>query len=345
MLCRNVSSPLDVAHLADAIIARISAPYDVDGHQLNIGVSIGIALHPSDGGDPDELLKNADLALYRAKTDGKGIHRFFEQEMDEMMQVRRSMELDLRAALAKGEFELHYQPLVNLAEKKICALEALLRWNHPVRGRVSPMDFIPVAEEIGAIDMIGNWVLRQACLEAATWPQDVKVAVNLSPVQFKNRSLVLHITSALAASGLSPNRLEIEITEALMLQDTDDTLATLHQLKALGVSISMDDFGTGYSSLSYLRKFPFDKIKIDKCFVSELSDADDSMAIVRAVTGLGASFGMSTTAEGVETREQLLRLMKEGCSEVQGYLFSGPRPAVEITRLFDQMRERHDKAA
>jgi predicted signal transduction protein with EAL and GGDEF domain len=288
---------------------------------------------PGDGTVSEALLRNADMALYRAKGDGRGIFHFFEAEMDRRIQSRRALELDLRKAFACGELELFYQPLINLRSNEISGFEALLRWRHPVRGLVSPAEFVPLAEDIGMIIPIGEWVLRQACAEARNWPSDVKVAVNLSPVQFRSRGLVHGVMSALAHSRISPHRLELEITESVLLRETEANLATLHQLRALGACISMDDFGTGYSSLSYLRSFPFDKIKIDKSFVSDLADRPDCVAIVRAVTGLAASLGITTTAEGVETQQQLDCLRAEGCVEVQGYLFSPPRPAAEIMQL------------
>ncbi len=278
-------------------------------------------------------MKNADMALYRAKTDGRATYRFFEPEMDARMQARRALEADLRAAIASNEFELHYQAIVNLATGRIQGFEALLRWQHPVRGPIAPADFIPVAEETGLIVPLGEWVARQACMEAAQWPEDVKVAINLSPVQVRSSNFVPVITAALAESGLAPNRLELEITETVLLQDSEGTLSTLHQLRDLGARISMDDFGTGYSSLSYLRKFPFDKIKIDRSFIRDLAKHEDSIAIVRAVAALGKSLGITTTAEGVETAEQLERVRIEGCTEVQGYFFGLPRPAAEVAQL------------
>ena len=330
--------PDDAVSLGERIIAALSAPYEIDGYQLVIGASVGVALAPSDGDRADDLLKNADLALYRAKTEGRGTVRFFESGMDEQMLARRELELDLRCALVKGEFELYYQPLINIDTDAVCGFEALIRWHHPVRGMVSPTEFIPLAEEVGEIEAIGSWVLRTACREAATWPDPIKVAVNLSPLQFRSGSLVLHVTAALAASRLPASRLELEITEGLLLRDTEATLATLHQLRDLGVRISMDDFGTGYSSLSYLRKFPFDKIKIDRSFIRDLSENGGSMAIVRAVMDLGCGLGMSTTAEGVETAEQLACLKREGCVEAQGYLISQPRPAKAVAEMiFMQM--------
>jgi diguanylate cyclase (GGDEF)-like protein len=330
--------PTGSTALAARLIEKLSQPFDVEGHQVVIGASIGIAVAPNDGEGPDCLLKNADMALYRAKGDGRGIHRYFEPEMDARMQARRTLELDLRKAYALGEFELFYQPLVRLDTNQVSGLEALLRWRHPQRGLVRPGEFIPLVEEIGLIGALGAWVLKQACHDAATWPGDLKVAVNLSPIQFKSGTLVLDVIAALGASGLSPGRLELEITEAVLLQDTEATIATLTNLRDLGVSISMDDFGTGYSSLGYLRKFPFDKIKIDGSFIHDLSERPESVAIVRAVAGLGSSLGISTTAEGVETEAQLERLREEGCTEVQGYLFSQPIPAHEVRLLLQRLK-------
>jgi diguanylate cyclase (GGDEF)-like protein/PAS domain S-box-containing protein len=329
----GASQPTDATSLASRLIEMIGAPYELAGGQVTVGLSIGIALAPGDGLDPDQLLKNADMALYRAKSDGHGLYRFFEPEMDARMQARRTLEIDLRKAIANSEFELFYQPLIDMKTEYVTGFEALIRWHHPERGMVPPLDFISVAEETGLIVPIDDWVLRQACVEAATWPSDVKIAVNLSPIQFKSKGLLLSVVSALAASGLSPKRLELEITESVLLQDGDMTLAILHELRELGVRISMDDFGTGYSSLSYLRKFPFDKIKIDQSFIVEMSDHNDSLAIVRAVIAMGSGLGIATTAEGVETVEQFKQLKLEGCTEVQGYLFSPPRPAAEVKGL------------
>ena len=339
-------SPNEASDFAARLIKVLSATYDIDGNELVIGASIGIALSPGDGESSEELMRNADLALYRAKEDGGGVHRFFEREMDRQAQKRRDMELDLRRALANGEFELHYQPLVHVASDSISGFESLLRWRHPDKGMISPADFIPVAEDIGLIVAIGEWVLREACAEAMKWPADIKVAVNnLSPVQFRSRNLVQVVISALAQSGLSPGRLELEITESVFLAETETNLAILHQLRELGVSISMDDFGTGYSSLSYLRSFPFDKIKIDRSFVKDLAKRSDSVAIVRAISGLGRSLNITTTAEGVETMDQLDWLRAEGCNEVQGFLFSAARPASEIEQLLCRFGARATKAA
>jgi diguanylate cyclase (GGDEF)-like protein len=331
--------------LAERIVEALSAPFDLGDHQVVIGASVGVAIAPDDGNDADALLKNADMALYRTKAEGRGRFHFFEAEMDAKAQARRVLELDLRKAVSAGEFEVHYQPIVNLAENRISGFEALLRWNHPTRGRISPDKFIPLAEDTGLIVPIGEWAVRQACAEARTWPSDLRVAVNVSPSQFRNKGLVSTVMSALAASGLPPDRLELEITEAVLLHNNDATLTVLHQLRGLGVRISMDDFGTGYSSLSYLRSFPFDKIKIDRSFVRDLIEKPDSIAIIRAVTGLGQSFGMTTTAEGVETQEQLDQMRAEGCTEVQGYFFSKPMPACEIAQLLSGFQKRAQAAA
>jgi diguanylate cyclase (GGDEF)-like protein len=338
-------SPNEVSDFAARVIRILSAGYDIDGNEVVIGASIGIVLWPGDGTTSEELMRNADLALDRAKQDGGGVHRFFEREMDRQAQKRRDMEIDLRRASANGEFELHYQPLVDIATDRISGFESLLRWRHPDKGMISPAEFIPVAEDIGLIVSIGEGVLREACNEAVKWPAEVKVAVNLSPVQFRSRNLVQVVVSALASSGLSSKRLELEITESLFLAETEPNLAILHQLRELGVSISMDDFGTGYSSLSYLRSFPFDKIKIDRSFVKDLVQRPDCVAIVRAISGLGRSLNITTTAEGVETTEQLDRLRAEGCNEVQGFLFSAARPAGDIEALLARFGQRASRAA
>jgi diguanylate cyclase (GGDEF)-like protein/PAS domain S-box-containing protein len=328
-----VSSPTEASAMATLLIDVVSKPYEVHGHEFVVGASIGIALAPHDGDTADVLLRNADMALYRAKAEGRGTAHFFEPEMDRRIQARRMLELDLRKAFANGEFELYYQPLISLNTNAVSGFEALLRWHHPERGMVPPIEFIPLAEEIGLIVPLGEWVLRTACAEAIRWPGDFKVAVNLSPAQFRSRGVIKAVLTALAYSRLPADRLELEITESVLLGETDANLATLHQLREIGVRISMDDFGTGYSSLSYLRCFPFDKIKIDRSFVSELSERPDCLAIIRAVAGLGLSLGIATTAEGIETREQLERVRAEGCTEVQGYLFSAPRPASELGDL------------
>jgi diguanylate cyclase (GGDEF)-like protein/PAS domain S-box-containing protein len=330
----TIADPAEATALAQGVIDALTEPYDIDGHQAVIGVSIGISVGPGDGSNPDKLLRNADLALYRAKSDGRGTFRFFEPVMDLQMQTRRIMEQDLRKALPAGEFVLHYQPVVNLASKEISGFEALIRWNHPSKGMISPADFIPLAEEIGFIVPMGEWVIRQACATAAQWPGDLHVAVNISAIQFRNPGLMQVIVSALAASGLAPTRLEIEITESVLLHNKEATLAVLHQLRALGIRIAMDDFGTGYSSLTYLQSFPFDKIKIDRSFVKNITENSSSLNIVRAVAALANGMGMTATAEGVETAEQLHSIASEGCTEMQGFLFSRPLPAAEIERQF-----------
>jgi predicted signal transduction protein with EAL and GGDEF domain len=323
----------------------LGLPFELGDHHVVIGASVGVAIAPDDGDNADQLLKNADMALYRAKGDGRARFHFFESEMDVKAQARRALELDLRAAVTVGEFEVFYQPFVNLAENRITGFEALLRWNHPTRGRVSPAEFIPLAEETGLITAIGEWVIRQACTEAKTWPSDLRVAVNVSPVQFRNKTLLSTVVSALATSGLRADLLELEITETVLMTNNDATLAVLHELRSLGVRIAMDDFGTGYSSLSYLRSFPFDKIKIDQSFVRDLTERPDSIAIIRAVADLGQSFGMTTTAEGVETQEQLDKMRAEGCNEVQGYFYSKPVPASEIPQLLAAFRQGLQTAA
>jgi diguanylate cyclase (GGDEF)-like protein len=329
-------SPADAgAALAARIVEALSVPFEIGDHHVVIGASVGIAIAPDDGDNADQLLKNADLALYRSKEAGRGSFHFFEMAMDLKVQARRLLELDLRKAITAGELELFFQPIVNLAEDRIRGFEALLRWNHPIRGKVGPNEFIPVAEQTGLIVAIGEWVIRQACAEAATWPSGLRVAVNVSPLQFRGGSLVPAVVSALAVSGLPSDQLEIEITEGVLMLDNDATMATLHQLHSLGVRISMDDFGTGYSSLSYLRSFPFDKIKIDQSFVRDLINRPDSIAIIRAVAALGKSFGMTTLAEGVETQEQVDLMRAEGCTEVQGYFYSRPVPASEVARLLN----------
>lgn len=333
----DADQPNDATILAKRLVEVLSVPFEIDGHQLAIGTSVGVALAPTDGLDPERLIKGADLALYRAKAEGRGRWRFFEPEMDARMQARRVLELELRRALALGEFELFYQPIMNVASRRVGGFEALVRWRHPERGLVVPDAFIPLAEEIGLIIPLGEWVLARACIEAVNWPGAPKVAVNLSPAQFASRGLVDAVAVALEQSGLAPGRLELEITETVMLQNTEATLATLHRLKELGVRIAMDDFGTGYSSLSYLQRFPFDKVKIDRSFTSGLGASRESEAIVRAVTDLCVGLDMTTTAEGVETEAQLHALQLRGCQEAQGYLFSKPLPASDIIELISRL--------
>ncbi|GIQ75878.1 diguanylate cyclase [Bradyrhizobium sp. RD5-C2] len=317
--------------LAERIRKALSEPIDLGDHRVTTTTSIGIAIAPRDGTDSDEVLRSADLALYSAKSGGRGAFRFFEPELDRQLQTRRSLERDMRSALANGEFELHYQPFINVASGETCGFEALLRWHHPQRGMVSPAQFIPLAEETGLIVPLGEWVLRTACAEAAKWPDDLKIAINLSPVQFRSPELVPVIVHALASSGVSPDRLELEVTETAIIQDSEAVFAALSQLHDLGVRIALDDFGTGYSSLSFLQKFPFDKVKIDRSFVSELAGAtDESRRIARAIVRFAVSLGKTTTAEGVETREQLDILRADACVEVQGFHFS---PAVQSEKV------------
>jgi diguanylate cyclase (GGDEF)-like protein/PAS domain S-box-containing protein len=332
----DVEDPAEVSALARRILGDLSEPYDVMGHQVLIGASVGIALAPGDGVDADKLLKNADLALYRAKADGKGAFRFFESEMDARVQARRQLEMELRSTMLARQLDVNYQPLVNLDSGEISGFEALVRWPHPIRGHVSPAEFIPVAEETGLIGTLGAYVLKQACSDAAKWPERVKLAVNLSALQFRTGNLFALVKQTLEETGLSPKRLELEITESLLLDKADHVLATLHALRALGVRISMDDFGTGYSSLSYLRKFPFDKIKIDQSFVRGMGSNTDAQANVSAILRQGSSLGITITAEGVETQAELDFLKVEGCNEGQGYLFSKARPQMEVLELLKQ---------
>ena len=335
-----VEHPTDVTDLVARIYPAIREPYECLGHQLVADASIGIALAPQDGTDLDQLLKNADLAMYGAKADGRRTYRFFEPDMDARVKARRTLELDLRQAIMDGGFELYYQPVINLRDNSVSGCEALLRWRHPERGMISPAEFIPVAEETGLINQLGEWVLTQACAEAATWPEHVRLAVNVSPVQFKGQTLALRVAGALAAAGLSANRLELEITEAVLIRDDDTALAILHQLRAVGVRIALDDFGTGYSSLSYLQRFPFDKIKIDRCFVRDITEPGGSSSIVQAVVNIAVARNMTTTAEGVETEQQFDMLRTLGCTEMQGYLFSPAKPAAEIAGLLHARPER-----
>ena len=332
LLLRPIDKPSDAALIAERIVKTMSAPFNIDGHQIAIGASVGIAIAPQDGESTDVLMKNADMALYRAKSEGRSTFHFFEKDMDAVIQKRRSIESGLRQALQLNELRVVFQPLVGLKENRVTCLEALLRWTHEGKD-ISPGEFIPIAEETGLIVSIGEWVLREACGAAQLWPSDARVAVNLSPVQFKNKRLFETIQSILFETGLPPTRLELEITESLLLTDNDHTLQTLHRLRAIGVRISMDDFGTGYSSLSYLRAFPFDKIKIDRSFMRDLDKRGDSLAIIKAVIGLGHSLGMSTTAEGVETDEQLRAVREQACDEVQGFLFSPPLEPADVLNL------------
>ena len=334
----NIGDATDAERLARRMAEAIREPYDLQGHLIVIDASIGIAVAPTDGSDANELLKNADMALYGAKADGRGVYRFFEPDMDARMKERRTLELALRRGFDKGEFELYYQPIVNLGTGEVRSCEALLRWHHPERGMVSPVEFIPVAEEIGLIVPLGEWVIRKACEDAMRWPEAIGVAVNLSPTQLASKGLLPAVLGALASSQLPAERLELEITEAVLMQNSEVTLRVLHQLRSLGIRISMDDFGTGYSSLSYLRSFPFDKIKIDRCFIKGLGDKAESDAIVQAVAGLADSLSMTTTAEGVETQEQLDLVRELGCTDVQGFFYSPPVSMRELANTLARQR-------
>lgn len=331
------SQPSSSIALAEQIIEIAAYPQTIEGHDVTVGASVGIALLQPGEMNAETILKCADLAMYSAKSGGRGTFRMFDPEMDQVVRARRSLERDMRSALTEGGFSLCYQPLVNLQSRKITAFEALMRWHHPERGQVPPSEFIPVAEEMGLILQLGEWALRQGCMEAINWPDDINLSVNLSPLQFAKGNLVSTILNALASSGLAANRLELEITESVLLERSERNIGILNDLRSLGVRISMDDFGTGYSSIGYLRSFPFDKIKIDQSFVRDVLVDAGSLAIVRAIAGLGISFGMTTTAEGVETEEQMRCLNREGCTEVQGYLLSKPVTPNEIGGLLEQL--------
>lgn len=330
------AGPEEASVFAADLIDSVGAPYEIDGQEVNIGLSVGIALAPRDGKDPQGLVRTADMALYRAKAEGRGTFRFFDAEMGARIQERRSLEMDLRRALIEGQFQLHFQPLVDVESDSIVAAEALVRWQVDNGRLIPPDEFIPLAEEIGLIVPLGQWILQHACRVAATWPEHVRLAVNLSPVQFRHPGLVSVITSALFNAGLNPDRLELEITEGVLMQNDLPIVNMLHQLKALGIRIALDDFGTGYASLSYLRSFPFDKIKIDRSFVADMEYRAEAAAIVRAVANLGTSLGMTTTAEGIETQAQLDRLRAYGCTQVQGFLLSRPLDAPKFGALLSK---------
>jgi diguanylate cyclase (GGDEF)-like protein/PAS domain S-box-containing protein len=332
----------DVMMLVSRIFDAIRIPYQCLGHQVTTDASIGIALAPRDGSDIDQILKNADLAMYAAKAAGRRTYRFFETDMEAEVRARRSLEMDLRQALVDGGFEVYYQPCLDLQTNAITGCEALVRWRHPQRGMISPAEFIPLAEDTGLINQLGEWVLTTACREAASWPCNIRLAVNVSPVQFRSGMLALKVMAALAASGLAASRLELEITEAVLIRDDETALAVLHDLRTIGVRIALDDFGTGYSSLSYLQRFPFDKIKIDRCFITDIAEPEGSSSIVQAVVTIAADRHMTTTAEGVETEQQRELLRELGCSEMQGYLFSPPKPAAEIRPLLFADRQGPD---
>jgi diguanylate cyclase (GGDEF)-like protein len=329
--------PGSATALARRIINTLSLEFDLDGQPVHISTSVGVAVAPFDGADAMSLLRSADLAMYRAKNDGRGTLRYFEPKMDAEMRARSNLEADLRLALEHGEFELAYQPQVDAASHIVCGVEALLRWRHPQLGMISPLDFIGLAEDTRLIVPIGRWVLEQACRDAMTWPASVRVAVNVSSVQFRHGSLLRDVLGALQGSGMPAHRLELEITESVIVADAQQALSSLHELRSLGAHVALDDFGTGYSSVSYLRDFPFDRIKIDRSFVRDVDTNSATQAIIRAVVELSRSLGMSTTVEGIETPQQLQMVQQLGCTEVQGYLFSRPCPANEITDIIQQL--------
>ncbi len=329
-----------VDQLAHRIVTELGRPMALDHHDVVVGASVGIACGPVDGISADALLRRADLALYAAKGQGRGRALRFEAGMDDAAQARRSIEMDLRGALSRRELCLHYQPLIDVKTQEISGYEALIRWNHPTRGMVMPNSFIPIAEETGMIISIGEWVIRQALADAATWPDHVSISVNLSPTQMRSPNLVSMMVQTLAQTGVSASRVCLEITESVLMQDSEANIEILHKLRSFGVHISLDDFGTGYSSLNYLRSFPFSKIKIDRCFVSEIDQRDDCQAIVRSVVSLAESLGMTTIAEGVERAEQAQMLSDEGCGELQGFLYSAAVPAADVTDYFAQMDKR-----
>jgi predicted signal transduction protein with EAL and GGDEF domain len=316
--------------LAKHIISTVARPYDIDGYRILSGVSVGIAIGPTDGRNVDDLLMAADLALYAVKGDSRGAYKFYHRSMNTNLNDRRQIEIDLREAIERNDLQLHYQPIISLQRNVVTGFEALTRWRHPVKGMIPPASFIPVAEDTGLILQIGEWALREACSQAAHWPGDLKIAVNISPVQLLAPNLSDMIQRTLLETGLAPHRLELEITERIFMEDNEHTLATLRRLKEIGVRIAMDDFGTGYSSLSYLRSFPFDKIKIDRAFVSDLAAGTEHVVIVQAVISIARALGMTTTAEGVEIADQQQFLAEFGCDEAQGYLFS---PAVPIEKV------------
>jgi diguanylate cyclase (GGDEF)-like protein len=328
----DIAGSADVQSLSGRIIDVVQRPFRIEGNELHVSVSIGVCLPDSDADSPEKLLKNADIALYRAKQSGRGNARIFEARMDLELQDRKALEADLRQAIVRDELELHFQPVIDLKSQAITGVEALLRWRHPERGMVPPVAFIPIAEDTGLIGSIGEWVLQHACLQALDWP-DIRMAVNLSPVQFRQRNLTGVISQILDETGLPPHRLELEITESVLINDTDAALEILTSLKEVGIKVALDDFGTGFSSLGYLSAFPFDKLKIDRAFISAPREEEKPRAIVKSVISLGHSLGITTTAEGVETDEQLGFLVEQGCEEVQGYLFGAPMTATAVTEF------------
>jgi diguanylate cyclase (GGDEF)-like protein len=337
ILQTSAGQPSAAIALAQEIIAVVGRPTVIEGYDLTVSASVGINVADAGSMDAERFLKSADIAMYDAKAKGPGNYRMFDPEMDAVIQARSVLERDMRSGIAKNNFRLHYQPLVNLQTQKVTSFEALIRWQHPERGLISPAEFIPLAEETGLIVLLGDWALREACSEAMGWPGDISVSVNLSAVQFAKGDLVATVMNALASSGLPAARLELEITESILLERTHHNVRMLDQLHELGVRIALDDFGTGYSSIGYLRSFNFDKLKIDQSFVRDVLADEKSLAIVRAIVGLGASFGITTTAEGVETEDQRRCLNQEGCTEVQGFLYSKPLPPNEIPLLLGRL--------
>ena len=337
ILCNSAGTTQSVSTLAEAILGTVSKPFVIDGVTLDIGVSIGIALRNKDGSDAHTLMHNADLALYRAKAEGRGTFRLYEHHMDEIVKDRRKLETDLKNALNNGELSLVYQPLVAAREAKTVSFEALARWTHPERGAVSPSDFIPIAEGLGIVAEIGDWVLREACREAVNWPEHISVAVNLSPKQFQSNKIVQTVVDALSSSGLSPNRLELEITEGFFMENTEEVMFSLRELKGMGVAISLDDFGTGYSSLSYLLKFPFDKLKIDRSLIHSLDTDPNAQNVLEAITKLASVMNLTVTAEGIERLDQVKVMLKMHCTHFQGFLFGQPLPKSDLPSYF--MRE------
>ena len=332
IVLRNLDCPESAHRTAQRLIDVVAPSFMIDDHSFSVGLSVGVAIAPNDHQSADQLLRYADLALYEAKRNGRNRFEYFQPELDAAARRRRTMEMDLRTALHLGQLQLHYQPIIDQQHGQISGYEALMRWHHPLNGLVMPMDFIPLAEETGLIHEVGARALNLACQEAASWNTEQTVAVNLSPVQFRNPELVRIVALALQDSALEPRRLELEITESVLLDNSDGNIETLKRLKALGVNIALDDFGTGYSSLSYLRSFAFDRIKIDKSFINDMVDSPEAMSIVRAITGMSSSLQIKTTAEGVETEEQLRQLQAQGCSHFQGFLFGHPQPANERKR-------------
>jgi len=341
----GAKQPHQAISLAERLIEALGRPFQLGVYQVTVGTSVGIALDTCCEADTETLLKSADMALYRATADGRGTYRFFEPIMNAEVQARHALETDLRMAVANNELELFFQPILDTQTYALNGFEALVRWRHQQRGLVPPMEFIPLAEETGLIVPLGDWIVQEACRQAASWASATTVAVNLSPAQFKNPRLVATIRGALKASGLAAEHLKLEITESVLLQDTPATLKILDQLQSLGLGISLDDFGTGYSSIGYLRSFPFGTIKIDRSFIRDLGVKPDALALIHAIVDLGRALGMSVIAEGVETTEQLATLQEERCNEVQGYLFSQPLPAAEIPALIAHLDARSRVAA